>query len=303
MVAMMPARCESRASSDGPERRPARASQHDRPVRPAQRRRRELGVQVGPGRRDGVPAGRVQHGRLRERQPGQGLGVGLRSGGTGGDPVHPRPAVGPDVAGRGLHHQGPGRPEDARHRVREQPDPRVGVGRDRLDELQLAGGVEGAEERAHRLDGHVAHRLRRGDQHVRGSGGGQVHHEVVDRDALVALHDVDGQDVRALAAEGRRDRAEGARPIGEHHSQQVGHVASVLPIAPRRWPRRAAGTPMTRRHRTLSVGRGECASRAGAGRGPGRPAGRWATGGPRKPDGWGGPPSEKPSRGTPGHDA
>ena len=103
--------------------------------------------------------------------------------------------------------------------------PSAGPGQ-RLEQLQLAVGVQRPGERAERLDLTPGHGLGGGDQAVGQPVAGEVDHDVVHGDAATALEDVEGHDVDAGLAQRGGDGAQDAGPVGHHQAQEIGHGSS-----------------------------------------------------------------------------
>ena len=83
---------------------------------------------------------------------------------------------------------------------------------------------QGAVDRTHRLDGHAVDLEHLVTQQVDEIVAGQADAQLVDDDTVLALEDVDGDDVTADRADPAGHRPECTRPIGQLHPDQVvGH--------------------------------------------------------------------------------
>ena len=54
---------------------------------------------------------------------------------------------------------------------------------------------------------------------------GDVHDDVVDRDTVETVHDVEADDVRVNGSQGHREGAEAARSVGQHDAEEIRHDA------------------------------------------------------------------------------
>jgi hypothetical protein len=117
--------------------------------------------------------------------------------------------------------------EDARELGRQQLGrrPLVGAG-ERVEELQLAVGVERTGEGPQRLDRHAGNGLGSGDQAVGQPVAGQFDDHVVHGDAVAPFQHVEGDDVHPRVAERGGDGAQDAGAVGDHQAQEIGHGAS-----------------------------------------------------------------------------
>ena len=251
IVVTIPARCDSRASSDGRNAGP--------PGRPTTRPCASL---MGPNGAAASSVSRSLHGSGTQCTTGSST-ITFDSGSHGrspaivsgaadalGQPVGPGPVAADD--------QRPARPEDPRHPLGQQREPALGVAGDLVDQLQLVVGRQQPGVRAHRLDLDARHRLRRRDQHVRRPPDGQLDRDVVHRVARGPLDHGNAEDVGPRVAQRRRDGAQAARLVRKDDAEQVRHADT-----PSRRPPNA--TP-------CRVPTGDCvrADGAGASAGPGR---------------------------------
>ena len=94
-------------------------------------------------------------------------------------------------------------------------------GGDVVDQFEFTVRLQQAGVRPDAVDPHPDQLFGRGDQHVGHRAGRQVDHQVVDRVAGGALHDVEGQDVGAYRAEGHGERTEAARSVVQLDPQQI----------------------------------------------------------------------------------
>src|SRR5699024_6621587 len=80
-----------------------------------------------------------------------------------------------------------------------RPGPRPGH---RVDEFEIAGRVESADERLQGVDDHTVELLGSGDERVGQGAVLDVDHDVVDRDPVEPVDHVEAHDVRSGATEG-----------------------------------------------------------------------------------------------------
>ena len=209
-----------------PEPRPAGPAQQHHPLGTAHRRRRQLGRERLPaGRHPGLL--RVHPPRSLEREPGQ----------VDDGQVRRARAAGEDLQGVGArwpgHQRRPAGPEHTRRPFRQQREPALRGGRERVDELEVAAQVGGAVVRPDRLDDDARDRLGGRQQPVGEPARRHDDEQVVHRSAGPALHHVQADDVAAGGADRGRDGPQHAGTVGQHDAQQVGHVrqpaARLLP--------------------------------------------------------------------------
>ena len=86
-------------------------------------------------------------------------------------------------------------------------------------------GVEDPAERTQGVHDHAVEPLGGRDEGVGEGAVGDVHDDVVDRDTVETVHDVEADDVRVNGSQGHREGAEAARSVGQHDAEEIRHDA------------------------------------------------------------------------------
>ena len=219
------ARCCSRTSSEGSQRRAGRPTSSAPLPSGATASSVPSRSQSGGAHCGSAASSRAGTGGHH----GTGRRLDLRCGPTGGGD-----ACAPGA--RLVENQRPARPEHPRHAVGEQRHRLVRVLGEPLEQFQLAVRVDLPGVGPDRFDLDALDGGGRGDQRVGELVRRQFDDEVVDGVARTALDHVQAENVRAGVAQRARHGAEGAGAVRQDDPQQVGHLGQgALRVCRRRY--------------------------------------------------------------------